>query len=78
MEIERWDEAWGPLSEANMKRRLEAEGFAVSRYTKNGTPFHLEFSRSSLTGKVYTIAHDPPVDATGEQFVVVLSIVLNK
>jgi len=32
VEIERWNEAWGQLSEFNMKRRLEAEGFAVSRY----------------------------------------------
>jgi len=32
VEIERWNEAWGQLSESNMKSRLEAEGFAVSRY----------------------------------------------
>jgi len=32
MEIERWDDAWGQLSESNMERRLEAEGFAVSKY----------------------------------------------
>jgi quercetin dioxygenase-like cupin family protein len=32
MEIERWDESWGQLSESNMKQRLEAEGFTVHRY----------------------------------------------
>ena len=40
MEIERWDDAWGELSESNMKRRLEAEGFAVLRYVyRPGTRF---------------------------------------
>jgi quercetin dioxygenase-like cupin family protein len=32
MEVEHWDESWGQLSESNMKRRLEAEGFTVARY----------------------------------------------
>jgi len=32
MEIERWNEDWGELSESGMKSRLEAEGFAVSTY----------------------------------------------
>jgi len=32
MEIEHWNEAWGPLSESNMRRRLESEGFSVARY----------------------------------------------
>jgi quercetin dioxygenase-like cupin family protein len=32
MEIETWDDAWGQLSESSMKRRLEAQGFVVSRY----------------------------------------------
>jgi quercetin dioxygenase-like cupin family protein len=32
MRIEHWDESWGGLSEENMKRRLEAEGYRVIRY----------------------------------------------
>jgi quercetin dioxygenase-like cupin family protein len=32
MEIERWDDAWGQPSESGMRRRLEAQGFVVSRY----------------------------------------------
>lgn len=33
MEIERWDpERDGPLSEAAMRRKLEARGYAVSKY----------------------------------------------
>ena len=34
MQIEKRDEAkWGPLTEANMRRKLEAEGYSVARYT---------------------------------------------
>lgn len=34
MQVEKWDESrWGPLTEASMRRKLEAEGHAVSRYT---------------------------------------------
>ena len=32
MEIEPWNEALGQLDEQNLKRRLEAEGYRVSRY----------------------------------------------
>jgi len=31
--VEHWEAAWGPLSEAAMRKRLEAEGYCVSRYT---------------------------------------------
>jgi len=31
--VEHWREEWGPLSEAAMRKRLEAEGYSVSRYT---------------------------------------------
>ncbi|MDE3112764.1 MAG: hypothetical protein KGK34_07445 [Chloroflexota bacterium] len=57
---------------------LGARGFVVSRYTKDGTPFHLEFSGHGLTGQIWTVAHDPPVEATGERFVLIVSIVLNR
>jgi len=30
--VEKWDPAWGRLSEAAMRRRLEAEGYSVNRY----------------------------------------------
>lgn len=34
MQVEKWDETkWGPLTEANMRRKLEAEGYSVIRYT---------------------------------------------
>lgn len=34
MQVEKWDEAkWGPLREANMRRKLEAENYSVARYT---------------------------------------------
>jgi len=40
MEIEHWDETWGPLSESRMRERLEAEGFVVSKYVyPTGTLF---------------------------------------
>lgn len=32
MEIEHWDAEWGEMNEANMRQRLRAEGYAVSRY----------------------------------------------
>ncbi len=31
--VEHWKDEWGPLSEAAMRKRLEGEGYAVSRYT---------------------------------------------
>jgi len=31
--VEHWQKEWGPLSEVAMRKRLEAEGYAVSRYT---------------------------------------------
>jgi quercetin dioxygenase-like cupin family protein len=31
--VEHWREEWGPLGEAAMRKRLEAEGYSVSRYT---------------------------------------------
>jgi quercetin dioxygenase-like cupin family protein len=30
--LEKWDPAWGRLSEAAMRKRLEDEGYDVSRY----------------------------------------------
>src|SRR5262245_17761071 len=32
IEIEHWTEDWGELSEKCMRRRLESEGYSVSRY----------------------------------------------
>jgi hypothetical protein len=57
---------------------LGRRGFTVSRYTKDGTPFHLEFSGHGLAGQIWTVTHDPPVEAIGERFVMVVSIVLKK
>jgi quercetin dioxygenase-like cupin family protein len=34
MLVEKWDETkWGPLTEANMRKKLEAEGYSVAKYT---------------------------------------------
>ena len=34
MHVEKWDEAkWGALTEANMRKTLEAEGYSVAKYT---------------------------------------------
>ncbi len=30
--VEHWNPAWGELNEANMRRRLEQEGYQVRRY----------------------------------------------
>jgi len=33
MEIEKWDsKRWGELTEGNMRKKLEAEGYSVSRF----------------------------------------------
>ena len=38
--VEHWQKEWGPLSEAAMRRRLEAEGYSVSHYIYSpGTRF---------------------------------------
>ena len=40
LRIEHWQQEWGPLSEAAMRRRLEAEGYSASRYVYSpGTEF---------------------------------------
>lgn len=40
MEVERWKSLFGDLSEQNMRRRLEEEGFSVVKYTYSpGTYF---------------------------------------
>jgi acetyl esterase/lipase len=40
MEIEHWSEGWGELNEANLRRRLESEGYSVIRYDyRPGTYF---------------------------------------
>ncbi len=42
MQVEKWDEGkWGPLTEENMRRKLQAEGYSVARYVyPPGTVFH--------------------------------------
>lgn len=32
MDIEHWDDSQGALNETNLRRRLEAQGFSVTRY----------------------------------------------
>ena len=32
LEIEHWDNNWGELNETNLRRRLQSEGYSVSRY----------------------------------------------
>ena len=32
LHLEHWNPEWGPLNEANMRRRLQDEGYRVSRY----------------------------------------------
>jgi len=32
LQVEHWNEAWGKPTEANMRRRIESEGYSVSRY----------------------------------------------
>ncbi|HEY6330448.1 MAG TPA: cupin domain-containing protein [Blastocatellia bacterium] len=32
MKIEQWDESFGAMNETNLRRRLEAQGFSVTRY----------------------------------------------
>ena len=40
MHIERWSDEWGELSERNMLKHLEAEGYSVARYDyPSGTSF---------------------------------------
>ena len=40
MEIEKWNNSWGELTENNMRERLIKEGFSVVRYTyQPGTVF---------------------------------------
>ncbi len=40
--VEHWDPAWGELNEANMRRRLEQEGYQVHRYLYHPGTFFSE------------------------------------
>jgi len=68
MEIERWNEEWGELSESGMKRRLEAEGFSVSRYVyQPGTCF--EDHQHSIDKKDAVVKGRFLIRALGRDFV---------
>ena len=66
--IETWNAAWGALSEAAMRRRLEQEGYTVSRYVyPPGTCFDdhthpVDKKDTVLAGRLRIIAQ-------GEEFV---------
>jgi quercetin dioxygenase-like cupin family protein len=40
LEVEHWDNSWGEMNEQTLRRRLEADGYSVSRYDyAEGTHF---------------------------------------
>jgi quercetin dioxygenase-like cupin family protein len=68
MEIEKWDEKrWGKLSESNMRRKLEFEGYTVARYvypSRTVFPDH----RHSVDKKDAVIAGKFMIEADGRSF----------
>ena len=66
--VEQWRKEWGPLSEAAMRRRLEAEGYSVSRYTyPPGTYFS---AHTHEVGKKDTVLRGRlKIGAEGQEFI---------
>ena len=56
--LEHWDPDWGPLTEANMRRHLENEGYNVQRYEYTPGTFFSEHTHAMdkkdavLTGRL--------------------------
>ena len=68
MELEKWDEKrWGKLTEANMRRKLEFQGYAVTRYvypSRTIFPNH----RHSVDKKDAVVAGKFMIEADGHSF----------
>lgn len=66
--LEKWDPAWGELSEAAMRHRLEQEGYLVSRYLyPPGTVF--DDHTHSVDKKDTVLAGRLKIVSEGQEFV---------
>jgi len=66
--VEHWDAAWGPLSEAAMRKRLEAEGYRVSRYVYPPGTYFPEHTHS-VAKKDTVLRGRLRIGAEGHEFV---------
>lgn len=65
--VQHWDPAWGPLSEDSMRRKLEEEGYRVSKYRYEPGTFFTEHTHALhkkdavLAGRLRIETHDGDV-----------------
>jgi quercetin dioxygenase-like cupin family protein len=68
MELEKWDEKrWGKLSEANMRKKLEFQGYAVTRYVYPSRTIFPEHSHS-VDKKDAIVSGKFMIEANGRSF----------
>jgi quercetin dioxygenase-like cupin family protein len=69
MKLEHWDqERWGELNEKNMRRKLESEGFRVSRYVYPPGTFFSDHSHS-MDKKDAVLSGRFKITAQGHEFI---------
>jgi quercetin dioxygenase-like cupin family protein len=68
MEVEKWNaERWGPLSEENMKKKLEFEGYDVTRYVYPPRTLFPDHSHS-IDKKDAVLSGKFKIEANGKTF----------
>ena len=68
MEVEHWNKNWGVLTEQNMKKKLENEGFSVVIYTYLPGTYFPEHSHS-IDKKDTVISGQFRMTAMGQEFI---------
>jgi len=66
--VEKWDPAWGRLSEAALRRRLEGEGYSVNRYVYPPGTFFPELTHA-VDKKDAVLSGRLKIGAAGREFV---------
>lgn len=66
--VEKWDPAWGRLSEAALRRRLEDEGYSVNRYVYPPGTFFPEHTHA-VDKKDAVLSGRLKIGAAGREFV---------
>ena len=68
MDVESWNSDWGKLSESNMRKRLEDEGFRVVTYTYSPGTYFSEHSHT-VDKKDTVLSGKFKMTALGKKFI---------